>query len=452
MDSSHAPNEREDNDHDSNEEQNDAAGGEERRRSEGAAPQPTADPGCLSNTRDPSSLIEIETEGCQTLRVSGGIDWFEWFAYYNWEDTKTFEAAIALFQAAKKRCQEKRIPFVEVIVPGYGPVRVHRHGFNRGGDRGQHYEYKIDIGGAMLGVATRNVTPQQAEHAIWKRQPNVAYQQTGRHCLLVGVYEGYERAQAFLSAIGGRRLKECLSRVDLCLDIPDLPVQELLALVERHCVITRATTVRPHENLLNGERSGFSAGKSPLYLTVYDKVREQFGKADALYLQALEQRRWGGRFPTTAARIEYQLGRNKLRDLNIDSPSDFLNQRGRLTGYLTDEWFRLTAEPVDSENKHQSRATVHPLWQSIQKAFAAIFGPPEAPLPPLDRTKVEPIQLAAQARGCLLGCLLQMGVEFSSYSQFATKAGDLLFSLFLSPEGRQEFMYHAHKRRMDFEG
>ena len=197
--------------------------------------------------------------------------------------------------------------------------------------------------------------------------------------------------------------------------------------------------------------TGITAGKAPLLLNIYDKVFERMGKVDQLYLQALIDRRWHGTVPHTAARVEYQIRRTWLIDNGISSPEDFFCISGSLCEKLTHDWFRLTTEPVDRKNKHQSRAATHPLWIGVQEAFAELFGAPEGELVPIERDKVTPIQLARQGRGCLLNCLLQKGIEFRDYVEFVRKVEDLLLSMFPTRGERDSFLKEVERRKMEFE-
>jgi hypothetical protein len=274
---------------------------------------------------------------------------------------------------------------------------------------------------------------------------------TGRECLLVGAVEAHEKAEVFISALGGEPIELKLSRGDLCLDIANLSAFDLHELVKSGHFITHASHVRPAIDYLTDKITGFYAGKTPLYLTVYDKVAERMGKVDQLYNQALIDRRWYGQLPRVAARIEYQLRRPWLLEKGISTPRDFLDRRGSLTETLTKDWFRLTERKVDRRNKHQSRATTHPLWVGIQQAFQTVFGPSEGFLAPIKRNKITPIELAAQARGCIAACLLQMGIELHSYEDFSNKAKKIMLRFFENPEDRIKFLQDFDRRKMEFE-
>jgi hypothetical protein len=202
-------------------------------------------------------------------------------------------------------------------------------------------------------------------------------------------------------------------------------------------------------NLVTDKETGFFAGKHPLYLTVYNKAHEQLGKTDRLYLQALVDRRWFGQLMWTATRVEYQLCRRWLREHGIDSPEDFLERRGKLAEKLTHDFFRITEDYVDLRGKHQGRAETHPLWVGIQKGFETVFGPPQGELVPLDRQKVQPVELVRQGRGCIANGLLQMGVEFKTYPEFLRAANSVLDRLF-SVDERHLFLATIAERQMEY--
>jgi hypothetical protein len=118
---------------------------------------------------------------------------------------------------------------------------------------------------------------------------------------------------------------------------------------------------------------------------------------------------------------------------------------------LTHDWFRITTEPVDRRNKHQSRAETHPIWLGVQQAFATIYGQPDRPLVPIRRDKIMATELAKQGRGCLANCLLQMNMPFATYEEFAEMCKRLLLSVPASRAQAADFMAELERRKMEFE-
>jgi hypothetical protein len=388
-------------------------------------------------------------EGYPDIFISGGIDWFEWSGLIDFTQSPTFESIANEFQRAKESCQTFKLPYLEVHIPHFGPVRVSRHGLNRGGERGQHFEFRIYVAGGMYALSPR--TGEGLRAGKKRQQANFYVLQTGRDCLLVGARQGHQRALEFLAALGGVPVQFKMTRGDLCLDISNLHVEVLNELVASRQFVTLARHVHPNVNFVSEEVSGFTAGKSPIRLTAYDKRLEQMGKSDQLYLRALIDRRWYGSAPKAATRIEYQMLRRWLLEQGISTPEDFLNRCGSLCEKLTFDWFRLAAQPVDRKNKHQDRSEIHPIWRGIQVGFATVFGQPEGPLVPVRRDKILPMELAKQGRGCLANGLLQMAMPFETYGEFSEMCRRLLLAIPSSDSEAADFMDELQRRKMEYE-
>ena len=134
-----------------------AAAAEEPGRPQGPAPQAAsgeAAPGCQGTTQDSSSQI-LKLQGYADCTVSGGIDWLEWTGLIDFSESASFPAIAREFQFGKEYCQLEKATYYQAFVPGFGPVRVHRIGVNRGGARGQHFEYRLTVAGATYGLSPR---------------------------------------------------------------------------------------------------------------------------------------------------------------------------------------------------------------------------------------------------------------------------------------------------------
>jgi hypothetical protein len=385
-----------------------------------AGEQPAADAAaagrCLSNTYPQNSPDEEEGR-IAPHHYAGGLDWFEWSSAIEW-DRHDFEEFAKRLDRIKDYCQKNRKPFEWIDVTGVGPIRVARTGGNRGGDRGQHFDYKLRFQDYLVFLAARS----NAE----KKHPNLWVRLSGRDCLLHGASEAYACVEGFVEALGGKVVDEKLTRADFALDIANLEVGVLQEAVERRQFITRAASVDPKWDVLHERKTGFTAGKCPLHMTVYDKTQQLIGREDHLYVQAMIDRRWGGELPYVATRIEFQCSRPWLMQNGVSSPQDFFRLQGSIIEKLTGDWFRLTDRPVDRKHNNQSRADTLPAWAVIQEAFRRIYGRPEGELVPVRREKIQPSRLIKQARGCLRNALLQMGWKCRNYREFLHHAGTLL--------------------------
>ena len=397
--------------------------------------------GCLSNTHPQSSQRELN--GFPGCLVSGGLDWFEWSSSVRWRPER-FHKVAETFEKVKATCQEERRPFEWVSVDGVADVRLGRTGINRGGDRGHYFDFKLNLCGVQMALANRP-TPS-------KEHPNVWVKMTGRDCLLLGAGEAYGLVHAFLEMLDGKVIGEKLSRVDLCLDLANLDVCALQEPVERGQFVTLAGSVHPHTDVLNETKTGFSAGKRPMHLTVYDKVAELAKKMSVDYIQAMVERRWGGTMPEKATRVEFQCSREWLRNQGVDSPTSFFRLQGTLAEKLAEQWFRLTDRPVDRKNKNQGRAETHPLWVAIQEAFQVVYGEPAGELRPIERAKIQPIRLLKMARGCLRSALLQMGKRCQDYGEFVGRAAMVLEDLGAIENDEAAFMKEYFYRQTEYLG
>ena len=120
---------------------------------------------------------------------------------------------------------------------------------------------------------------------------------------------------------------------------------------------------------------------SPVSFKIYDKTVELFEGGDVQKMEAITSRfadspeeEWFGHL----TRFEFSLTREFLKRFEINSFEDLEEKRLALVNYLTFNWFRLTQETPDRENKHQSRALTSRIWERVQKMFQAVFASPVA--------------------------------------------------------------------------
>lgn len=139
-------------------------------------------------------------------------------------------------------------------------------------------------------------------------------------------------------------------------------------------------------------------------------------KHDLEKLQLLIDQRWGV-FPFRAIRVEFQLRRGKLKQLGVDSLADWLEKRAAVVRYLTHDWFRLTAGPVD--RKHPDRTPILPEWQEVQQAFAAWAGSgPFADLGPIETQPMPADHYLKTIVGSFISLFARSGVAIDGNEAF----------------------------------
>ncbi len=348
----------------------------------------------------------LESGGEDTLHLALNVWWKE-----------DFEGVMTALEQGKLEAQARNRS-VEVEYKGLKIV-VTRQGKKTGGGRGRFYRYLVHVRGITMLLTDQ---PQAIEQF-----PNVLIEVGSTLLMLVGgAGNAMTDLRAMFRSLGGEVQWAKVSRVDLCVDLPEVAMSSFHSLLQQGHAITRAASRR--EFFEHSRITGMVFGTGCVALRLYDKLLEVTGpKYDPFKLALLCERRWGTQ-PASAVRVEYQLRREMLLTANISTIEDYLKHRSPLARYLTHEWFRLVASAPDRENHNTSRADTHPLWVQVQEAFEAWTGTaPESIRRLKSRPVVDPIRLAKQGRGCFLSAIAELeGVAPMSEHTIRAKAQQIL--------------------------
>lgn len=393
-----------------------AGAGEERRAAKRGASElaPAIPAGPVSVGRNLSNTY-LQTLHRWPLRsrpkclASGGIDYFEWSTSVTF-DPGWLNLLVNELRESKERCQKEQKADEWITLLGCADVRCHRNGITRGNGHGTHYPFQISYSAITIGFGDWNASDRPHD--------NLYVCLKGRECLLLGGWEAYLEVQNLIEKLGGEVKREILSRVDLCLDVSNLAASELQKAVEKRQFITTMGTVVPYVELVEGKKTGFSAGKRPRRLICYDKREQLMGKCDQLYVEAWIQKRFAGEVPDSACRIEAQLSRVYLKQFGIDTPADLKkNATALFSRFLLDQ-FRLVDQRIKKGERNHGRAKVLTIWKDLAAAAEQVFGQMDHPLVRVDRTRVDPRRLIKQGIGCLRNALLQKGEKIESVHDF----------------------------------
>ena len=192
-------------------------------------------------------------------------------------------------------------------------------------------------------------------------------------CWVPGYNQAYQEFIEMMEFLGGVFTKELLSECHLCADYVGLDIGAV-PVADQNYWVTRARNYSVYYESRN--LTGVDIGKGgKLMLRVYDKIREiksrSRHKMDTfLFLWGI-----GGIDCTPVTRFEFQVKRKALHQFRLegkDSPiktlADLNASLSSLWAYLTTEWVRLTAAPVDRKNKHQTRVASHKYWTELMTA------------------------------------------------------------------------------------
>lgn len=253
--------------------------------------------------------------------------------------------------------------------------------------------------------------------------PNIWVDIGSQSCWSPGYVSIIKEVKALVAALGGHIVKDVVSEVHLCADFIGLDIEELPIDRPDHW-ITRANRFHCYQDRtrLSGvsiaqtmgelppgnsdslilRETGISFGTGDIMLRIYDKALElkRSASKQSVFASVWQQENYDDK-PVT--RVEYQLRRDVLRQLHVDTLSDLKKKRAGVWQYCTHEWTRFALDPVDRKNRHQDRAALHPWWREVQRADF------KAPLVELSRIKVQASKDIGVLVDMIAGCTLTLG-------------------------------------------
>lgn len=380
-------------------------------------PQSSVRKPCAGSAGSPAALGgglgQFEDRGGEdTVVLSIRVTWSRWASFG------------ATLHQAKSLAQEMDTPCpVPAEDPEVGfPLIVRQNGTKAKGG-GPFYCYLYEIGGAKVQLMNRADPPSG-------QTPNMCVTIGSVALIALGLDEMWKRVAAHIDCEGGEIESVKVSRMDFCIDLVDVPVNGFNELFQNEQYITRArkTGIYYTENpdrwesgqFRDGRRcTGFKMG-GEIMLRIYDKAYEV--RKDERKLEHMIEKRWGGRMPETATRVEFQLRRESLKSLGIDTLSDWMENKGGVIRYLVERWVRFV-EPFDKN--HYDLAKVHPLWERVASSMIRVADGTDSE--PAKRTQRAKKPVSAQLTSMVLGCLTSMAAM--SGKQLETVQDLMLFSV-----------------------
>lgn len=322
----------------------------------------------------------------------GAEDWFEVNFYVNWKNWNELKSRL---DKAKENALVKDAPegWNEIWFWG-GRASLEPGGARLGKkNKGPYMAYKLAYEELNILIADRELAH--------KTLPSVNVCISGCGCLYPGAATCYKKAVYMIEELGGTIIRNVISRVDLCLDLPEVPIKRFAAAFFEGRYISRSRNDNAYVPNKGTGSITLYFGSSPLQCRIYDKKAEIEQKPNPTKNLCMRLYRWQTRkMPSAATRIEFELRRETLKKRGMDSVEDYYAKRADLIDYLTHDWLRFTTDKVDRENKNQSKAKTLPLWKNVQKAFKNWTGePPGKLLEPLPKEQADVRNLIKQAVG-----------------------------------------------------
>jgi hypothetical protein len=185
---------------------------------------------------------------------------------------------------------------------------------------------------------------------------------TGR-CL----FAVHAKTREWLERIGFQVAQETISRVDIQVTL-QRPVSDFVHLIFNDYSVCKARKDSIYRNCSQVET--YAAGKET-EICIYDKKRELLDSRDerktqvnfsrdvsALNLHAIEH----------LTCVEFRLRRSRLREMGIDSINDLREKEQSLVSYMSEEWFRILAQP--KIRGHENTQEVHAITDKCEAGWA----------------------------------------------------------------------------------
>jgi hypothetical protein len=211
-------------------------------------------------------------------------------------------------------------------------------------------EFTLKIGNWLEPIGRPSVMAEIRSELLWRMGPNDAV----NHVLIM-----IEDQEALVSAVK-------TSRVDLCVDI--LLPEDIWNDGLRNYIVTRAGYIGPH--YFNENLTGLTIGKGSLTARLYDKpleIRQKSKKEWMFDVWGVEDVPEGMRI----IRVEYQLRREALKELSLNSDTALFANLDELWAYCTEEWLKFQ----DNPGKHHTQRKTLDWWKIVQHGFAGNMTP-----------------------------------------------------------------------------
>lgn len=255
-----------------------------------------------------------------------------------------FKPFLELFKALKEIAQEENKP-VELMINGIS-INIEKSGM-------PFYAYRITCKDFIVGF-TENPTATN---------PPVRVKLLSCFLWSLGAKNAVESFLQWFSYFNLNIVGNRISRVDICADSDKTKFVQS----DIKYIVTRAKGRTVHfvnDKYFDGKTfSGFTIGKgNPILARIYNKTKEIIKSGKVWFLDLWEANDWHP--PKHVWRVEFQLRREILKELQIDCLDDLWNKEDGLWSYLTGEWLLFK----DNNSSNVSRGTVKKKWSIIQKA------------------------------------------------------------------------------------
>lgn len=285
-------------------------------------------------------------------------------------------------------------------------------GGRRSGEHGPFYTWILKTGGVSF-CLSRNQQPKG-------EMPNVLIDMGSMFLMgCGGLRSGWAIARSMIEGFGGEIEQVKVSRVDMCVDLPNIDIRELCLRFQCGFYVSRGRDCAQYSKGV--KPTGFTVGSSGMMVRVYDKILETRNQAEKRNF--LIEARWGGVLPECASRVEFQLRSGDLRKRGIRTLEDYFDKCVSLADYCTTEWFRMTDD--ENDHKHGDRLGNWDVWDFVIASFHKWTSDSggNCEISRVKTPKGDKTKLINQAVGCLITAGVIDGNTFKNDADFVKFCG-----------------------------
>lgn len=381
------------------------AGGSDEASDSNVNPGENGRPALPENQGVESSNTTPSNHHCPSLSPldtlsTGGLDWLSLSIHGAFNDS-SWDLIQDQFEYAKQNAIDENILESFVKLPSGLELQMLPGGMGKGKS---HSKWAFKYQGLTFKIRDCQCALEKKGHL-----PNVAVVIPSFPLMAYGEVEVIRLIRLILDLLGYSIERMSPSRVDLCVDLVDVPVTLFDEAVKKRCYVSRT---RKHNKYLNNhvvETIAFGSPGSKTSVRIYNKNVETLNDPEKRNL--LMQLRWGKRPDPElgATRVEFQIRRDHLRDQHsIIDYEDLISKRKSLARWLTHDWLRFT--DIEPRPGHSNRLGPSALWQKVVDAFDSWTGKglEERSKRTLDGGDIS--RLVSQVCGCLTSAIAKVGV------------------------------------------
>lgn len=202
--------------------------------------------------------------------------------------------------------------------------------------------------------------------------------------------------------LGFRYSKSEVSRLDLRTDLNGVVPRQFVELARKGLEVSRAKKRRVETGASVTDIQTYYVGLkgSKILCRFYDKLLES--RTSPEKFERLLADVCGGELFESLCRIEFEIGRDKLKAWGLSSIEDCFSSMPRIVDGCTREYLRFVARKPDRVNRHGRNEKNHPLWDRVVKAFLRYAGDfQEEEIEPYRAGEASPEQLLNTVLGYL---------------------------------------------------